>query len=145
MSHTHFLYHIVFGTKDRIPLIAESWETELHKYLGGIIKNHGGEAIEINGMPDHVHLLVRLKPLPPFPDFMRELKAGSSKWAKRHQPKFSWQRRYGGFTVSESASEAVRKYIRDQKEHHKHKSFEVEYKELLRLHNVEFDERYLWD
>ena len=145
MSYTHLLYHIVFATKDRMPLIAESWETELYKYLGGIIKNHGGEAIEINGMSEHVHVLTRLKPLPALPDFMRELKASSSKWAKRHEPKFSWQRRYGAFTVSESMCEVVRNYIRNQKTHHAKQPFQNEFTDLLRLHNVEFDERYLWD
>lgn len=145
MSYTHLLYHIVFATKDRMPLITESSETELYKYLGGIIKNQGGEAIEINGMPEHVHVLMRLKPLPALPDFMRELKASSSKWAKRHQPKFSWQRRYAAFTVSESMCETVRKYIRNQKIHHGKQPFQDEFTDLLRLHNVEFDERYLWD
>lgn len=144
MSHTHFLYHIVFGTKDRFPLIAESWETELYRYLAGIVKAKGGAAIEINGMADHVHLLVRLEPCD-FPAFMRELKASSSKWAKRHEPKFSWQRRYGGFTVSESAAEVVRDYIRRQKVRHKKYTFEDEYAELLRRHKIEFDGRYLWD
>ena len=146
MSHTHFLYHIVFATKDRFPLIDQTWEGEMYRYLGGIVKNFTGEAIEINGMPDHVHLLVRLGPVGDFADFMRKLKASSSKWAKRnHQPKFSWQRRYAAFTVSESASNRVRKYIRNQKEHHKKQIFEDEYKGLLRLHRIAFDERYLWD
>lgn len=146
MSHTHFLFHIVFGTKDRVPLISETWESEMYRYLGGIIKGHKGIPIEINGMPDHVHLLVRLGPVDAFADLMRELKASSSKWAKqKHQPKFSWQRRYGAFTVSESASNAVRNYIRGQKEHHKKQGFEDEYKDLLRLHKIEFDERFLWE
>ena len=144
MSHTRFLYHIVFGTKDRFPLINERWETELYAYLVGIVKNLGGEVIAINGMPDHVHLLVRLEP-GDFPAFMRELKASSSKWAKKHEPKFSWQRRYGAFTVSESAVDAVREYILNQKEHHRRRTFENEYVELLKRHNVDFDERYLWD
>lgn len=87
MSHSHLLYHIVFGTKDRFPLISESWEAELYGYLGGIVKNQKGRAIEINGMPDHVHLLVRLEPCD-FPAFMRELKASSSKWAKRTSRNF---------------------------------------------------------
>jgi REP element-mobilizing transposase RayT len=146
MSHTHFLYHIVFATKDRFPLISERWASEMHRYLGGIVKNLKGEPIEINGVPDHVHLLVRLGPVVNFSDFMRELKASSSKWAKQaHEPKFSWQRRYGAFTVSESASASVRDYIRRQKEHHAKQPFEAEYKQLLRLHNIEFDENYLWD
>jgi putative transposase len=145
MSHIHFLYHIVYGTKSRVPLIHESWESELYKYLGGIVKNHDGVPIEINGMPDHVHLFVRLGQKEAFADFLKELKASSSHWAKRYEPKFSWQRRYGAFTVSESASEAVRKYIRNQKEHHKSQSFEDEYKALLRRHKIDFDEKYLWD
>jgi putative transposase len=96
-------------------------------------------------MPDHVHLLVRLEPVEKFSDFIRDLKASSSKWAKQKQPKFGWQRRYGGFTVSESVSNSVRNYIRGQKEHHKKQSFRDEYKSLLRLHKIDFDERYLWD
>jgi len=119
MSHIHFLYHIVFGTKDRLPMISQTWEPDLYRYLAGIVKNRSGEPIEINGMPDHMHLLVRLDPVEKFPDFMRALKANSSKWVRRHyQPKFAWQRRYGAFTVSESVSAKVRKYIRMQKEHH---------------------------
>jgi putative transposase len=146
MSHTHFLFHIVFGTANRIPLIGESWESSLYKYMGGVIKKHNGEAIAINGMPDHVHLLARFDLKEPFPDYMRDLKSSSSGWArKNHQPKFGWQRRYGAFTVSESASDAVRRYIRDQKEHHSERSFEDEYRGLLRLHNVKFDEQFIWE
>lgn len=145
MSHTRFLYHIVFGTKDRLALIGESWENELYAYLGGIVRGLNGDAIAINGMADHIHLLVRFAPCD-FPAFMRELKASSSKWAKRHQPKFSWQRRYAAFTVSESAADAVRDYIRRQKVHHAKRTFEDEYAQLLRRHNIEFDEKYyLWD
>ena len=145
MSYTHLLYHIVFATKDRLPLIATDWENELYRYLGGIIKNHGGEPIEINGMPEHAHVFARLKPIPALPDFMRELKASSSKWAKQHNAKFSWQRRYGAFTVSESMSENVRQYIRYQKLHHQGQTFEDEFTELLRLHNVDYEPKYLWD
>ena len=145
MSHTHFLYHIIFATKDRLPLIAAEWEDELYRYLGGIIKNHGGEAIEINGMPEHVHILARLEASESFSDFMRELKSSSSKWAKRHNAKFAWQRRYGAFTVSESVAAKVRQYIRDQKKHHRSQSFEDEYLSFLRRHRVDFDERYVWD
>lgn len=144
MSHTRMIYHIVFGTKDRFPMISASWEEELHRYLAGIVKNHKGVVIAINGMPDHVHLLIILPPCD-FPAFMRELKASSSKWAKRHFEKFSWQRRYGAFTVSESAVNVVRDYVRNQKEHHEKRTFEGEYKGLLQLHNIAFDEQYVWD
>lgn len=145
MSYTHLLYHIVFATKDRIQLILPTWENELYRYLGGIIKNHGGEPIEINGMTEHAHVFARLKPIPALPDFMRELKASSSKWAKQHNPIFSWQRRYGAFTVSESMSDAVRQYVRNQKLHHRGQTFEDEFVDLLRLHNVDYDPKYLWD
>lgn len=76
---------------------------------------------------------------------MRELKASSSKWAKRHSPKFAWQRRYGAFTVSPSVADKVRAYIKNQKNHHVGQSFEDEYLELLEKHGVEFDRQYLWD
>ena len=104
----------MFGTKDHVPLIAESWQSELYRYLGGIIRNHRGEAVEINGMPDHVHLLVRLDPRGAISDVLRELKSSSSKWVRKdHQPKFNLQRRYGAFAVSESVASKVRKHIRE--------------------------------
>jgi len=145
MSYTHLLFHLVFATKDRMPLIKPSWEDELYRYLAGIIRNHGGEPIEINGMPDHAHVFARLEPRESLSDMARELKAGSSKWAKRFEPKFAWQRRYGAFSVSESAAAKVRRYIREQKRHHLQQSFEDEYRSFLLRHNVDFDERYLWD
>jgi REP element-mobilizing transposase RayT len=144
MSHTRFLYHIVFRTKGGKPLIGCSWEGELYKYLGGIVKGWKGVPIIINGMPDHVHLLVLLAPCD-FPAFMRELKAYSSKWAKQHEPDFAWQRRYGAFTVSSSVADKVREYIKNQKIHHAKLTFEDEYLSLLSKHNVEFDRTYLWD
>ena len=125
-------------------MIGASWEGELHKYLGGIVKGWKGIPIEINGMPDHVHLLILLVPCD-FPSFMRELKANSSKWAKQHNRNFAWQRRYGAFTVSSSVVEKVRSYIKDQKSHHAKQSFEDEYLALLVKHEVEFDRQYLWD
>ena len=116
MSHTHLLYHIIYGTKNRLPLISESWEPDFYKQMGGIVRNHQGIPIEINGMPDHLHMLVRIKPVITVADFLRQTKAISSGWIRRaHEPKFRWQRRYGAFSVSESVSEAVRKYIRNQK------------------------------
>ena len=125
-------------------MIATSWESELYKYLGGIVRGWKGIAIEINGMPDHVHLLVLLLPCD-FPSFMRELKANSSKWAKQHNRNFSWQRRYGAFTVSSSVADKVRSYKKKKKKHHAEQSFEDEYLALLVKHGVEFNPQYLWD
>ncbi|MFN0138576.1 MAG: transposase [Pyrinomonadaceae bacterium] len=145
MSHTHFLFHIVFATKDRKPLIAAEWEGELHAYLSGIIKNLDGQTLEIGGMPDHLHIAAHLDLKVGFPDLMREVKASSSKWVRRNRLyEFSWQRRYGAFTVSESALDGVRRYIRNQKSHHSSQTFEDEYQSLLRKHRVAFKDEYLW-
>jgi putative transposase len=145
MSHTHLLYHIVFATKERRRIIGREWEGELHSYLGGIVKNFEGVPIEINGIEDHVHILARLKAKYSISDFLKELKAGSSKWAKQHQSLFSWQVRYGAFTVSGSQVDKVRKYIRRQREHHARQTFTEEYIDLLKAHQVEFNEKYLWN
>jgi REP element-mobilizing transposase RayT len=129
-----------------MPLISAEWESALYAYIAGIIRNLEGEPIAIGGITDHVHILCRLTLKIPFPDFMRELKASSSRWVRQnHQPRFSWQRRYGAFTVSESVSPAVRKYIQEQKQHHGRQTFGDEYVKLLRRHGVEFDERFVWE
>lgn len=125
-------------------MISERWESELYAYIAGIVKRNNGQVVIINGMSDHVHLLIILKPCD-LPAFMRELKASSSRWAKQHNAKFVWQRRYGAFTVSESAIEKVRDYIRDQKTHPAKRTFDQEYAGILRNHGAEFDERYLWN
>jgi putative transposase len=146
MSHTHFLYHIIFATKDRLPMIKKEWQAELHAYLGGIVKNLDGIPIEINGVADHIHLLVRLKPKMAFSDFMRELKSSSSRWIKQnHFEKFAWQTRYGAFTVSESQVQIVRNYIKNQERHHQTKNFADEYKDFLIANKIEFEEKYLWN
>jgi hypothetical protein len=117
----------------------------MHKYLAGTVRGTGGVPIEINGVEDHVHLLVKIKPVIAVSDFLREIKSSSSGWArKKTSGRFAWQSRYGAFTVSESQVNQVRLYIRNQEEHHRKYSFEDEFKALLRLHNVPFDERYLW-
>lgn len=145
MSYTNFLYHIVYATKERAPLITSVLRPRLHEYLGGTVRGLGGTALEINGMSDHVHLLVRLQPTLSFSEFMSKLKANSSGWAKRQTAgRFVWQARYGAFTVSESQAGRVRQYIRDQEKHHRKTSFEEEFRALLRAHRIDFDEAHLW-
>jgi REP element-mobilizing transposase RayT len=144
MAYTNFLYHIVFGTKGRLPLIPDEMKPRLHQYLGGLVRGLGGIALEINGMAEHVHLLVKLKPTIYFPDFLRDLKSNSSRWAKENGlQKFSWQRRYGGFTVSESQIDIVRRYIRNQEQHHKKFDFKTEFETLLRSNGIEIDD-FVW-
>ena len=144
MSYTNLLYHIVYGTKGRYPFVTNELKPRLHEYLGGTVRGLGGIAFEINEMNDHVHLLVKVKPTMKFSDFVRDVKANSSKWANEiTNGNFSWQRRYGAFTVSESQFEIVRNYIRNQEEHHKKFDFRQEFESLLKANNIEIDE-YLW-
>jgi putative transposase len=149
MPHTYssLWLHLVFGTKDRRPLIAEAWRQRLHAYLGGVVRGMEGVALEINGIADHVHLLIRIRPTHRIDYFLRDLKADSSGWIHKHglSALFSWQRGYAAFTVSESQIGNVRSYIANQEEHHRTKTFEDEFKALLRAHNIEFDEKYLWE
>src|SRR5882672_11418473 len=119
MSYTNLLYHIVYATKERAPLITSALRPKLLQYLGGTVRGLDGIPIEINGISDHVHLLVRLRPTISVSEFLSKLKSSSSAWAKRQTlGRFAWQARYGAFTVSESQVEHVRRYIRNQEKHH---------------------------
>ena len=145
MSYTNLLYHIVYATKGRAPLITSDLKSRLHAYLGGIVSGLDGVPIEINGMAEHIHLLVRLRPTVSVSDFLSKLKSVSSLWAKRQtKGRFAWQAKYGAFTVSESQVGKVRKYIREQEKHHRTMSFEEEFEALLKSSRIEFDEKYLW-
>jgi REP element-mobilizing transposase RayT len=145
-SHTRLLYHLIFSTKDRRPLITDEYQRRLYEYIGGTIRGQGGDVIAINGTEDHVHILAKLRPDKALSDVMRELKAHASGWMHDVFPSssgFSWQRGYGAFTVSQSNVNRVQNYIARQREHHQRKSFRDELIEFLRANEVEFDERYL--
>jgi REP element-mobilizing transposase RayT len=145
MSYTNLLYHIVYATKERAPMITNDLRPRLHGYLGGIVRGLDGVPIEINGMADHVHILARLRPTISVSEFMSKLKSNSSSWAKRQtRGRFAWQARFAAFTVSESQVERVRRYIRNQEQHHRRQSFEDELKAILKAHRIEFDENNLW-
>lgn len=145
-TYTNLLYHLVFSTKGRAPLITNALQDDLYAYLGGIIKTKGGVANSIGGIADHVHLLAKLKPVRPLSEIMQHLKGGSSKWVSEDKPgprKFEWQEGYAAFTVSESKVGDLRRYIQAQGRHHQQKSFREELVALLELHNIEYDPRYL--
>ncbi len=145
MSYTNLLYHIVYATKERAPLITQIFRPRLHEYLGGTVRGLDGIALEINGTSDHVHVLAKLRPTISVSDFLSQLKSGSSGWRKRQTAgRFGWQARFAAFTVSESQVERVRRYIRTQEAHHRKQSFEVEFKALLRAHRIDFDEAHPW-
>jgi putative transposase len=146
-SLTNLLYHIVFSTKHRDPLITSAIEARLHGYLGGLVRGKKGIALEIGGVSDHVHVLAKLSQNISVADVLRELKAHSSGWIHSEFPshnQFGWQLGYAAFTVSESQVRRVREYIRKQNEHHRRVTFQEELISLLRAHRVEFNEEYLW-
>ncbi len=147
-TYTNLLYHLVFSTKGRYPLITKELQSNLHAYLGGIIRGEGGVLLEIGGMPDHVHLLAKFKPTVSISDMLRCIKANSSGWVNEERKgsrKFGWQDGYAAFTVSESQVAVVRQYIQQQETHHRGLSYQDEFRALLERHGIEFDERYIWD
>jgi REP element-mobilizing transposase RayT len=147
MSSTYLSlhYHIVFGTKNREPLIAAQWRARLHEYIGGTIRGLGGVAEGIGGTADHVHLLVGLKATHCLADVLRELKKASSAWIHEELKitGFAWQEGYSAFTVSATARESVLRYIENQEEHHRVKSYREELIELLKRAGIGFGSRYL--
>ena len=147
-TYTKLLYHIVFSTKRRTRLITSELQPRLHEYLGGIVRGQKGVAHQIGGTLDHVHLLIRWRTDESLATLMRNLKSHSSRWVHQTSQElrsFQWQEGYGAFTVSESQSEAVNKYILNQEAHYHRKTFEEEFVELLRAHGIDYEERYLWD
>jgi REP element-mobilizing transposase RayT len=147
-SFTCLHYHFVFSTKQRLLLIAPEIQPRLYDYLGGILRAHKGSLLAAGGMPDHVHLLARLDKEMSVSEAMRLLKANSSKWIHETFPElkaFAWQSGYAAFTVSLSGLPAVKGYLAGQAEHHRRLTFQDELRELLRRHQIEFDERYMWD
>lgn len=142
-AYTQNFYHTVFSTKERAKLITPELESRLYPFLGGIVRDLRCTAVAINGMPEHVHLLVRYRADLSHSDMLRHIKARSSKWINeefRLRGHFLWQEGYGGFTVSKSAVDEVEAYIHRQKEHHQQKDFRSESLELLRQHEIDFDE-----
>jgi len=147
-SYTNLIYHIVFSTKNRQPLITGEVKSRLYEYIGGTIRKQGGIALAINGMSDHLHVLAKLRADKAVSDVLRDLKANSSGWMHKVFPElkdFSWQNGYGAFTVSASQIEKVKEYIANQEKHHqKIGSFRDEFIKLLRANEIEFDEKYLF-
>ena len=147
-THTHLLYHIVFSTKYREPLITDEAREPLYSYIGGIIRERRGICIEIGGVMDHVHVLTRFRPSIAVSTMVQDIKGVSSKWAKgglRTTKALYWQEGYGAFTVSPSQAPQVIEYIRNQEAHHGNRSFKEEFVALLVKHEVDYDPRYLWD
>jgi REP element-mobilizing transposase RayT len=147
-TYTQIYIQIVFAVTGRENLISKSHREELHKYITGIVQKREQKMLSIFCMPDHTHLLVGLKPLIAISDLTRDIKAGSSnfindkKWVKG---KFNWQEGFGAFSYSRSQIDTVIKYILNQEEHHKKKTFREEYINFLKKFEIEYDEKYLFE
>ena len=145
-SFTNLLYHVIFSTKDRRPLIKLEYQPRLYEYISGIIRGTGGISLGINGTDDHVHVLAKLRPDRALSDVLRDLKANTTGWMHDVFPRladFYWQRGYAAFTMSQSNLKQVQQYVASQKEHHLKVSFRGEFIEFLKANGIEYDERYI--
>ena len=144
-TYSKLHYHIVFATKNRLPLISTAWTSDLHAYIGGCIKQAGGTPLEIGGFRDHIHILTGLKPTHRVCDVLCDIKSASSKWVHDHIQisNFQWQEGYAAFSASAKEVRELREYILGQEEHHRNITFLEEYENLLKESGMELDHRYL--
>ncbi len=146
-TFTSLHYHIIFSTKNRQPWITSEFEQRIWEYLGGIARENDMHALQIGGVEDHVHIVVGIPPTIAVSKAVQLLKGTSSKWIHETFPSlggFQWQDGYGAFTVSKSGLAEVVKYVTDQREHHRTRTFQEEYLAFLKKHGIAFDERYVW-
>lgn len=138
---------IVFAVEHRESLISTEWEDELYKYITGIVQNKGQKMLAINGMPDHIHIFIGMKPSCCLSDLVREIKKSSNEFIKEKKfskYKFNWQEGYGAFSYSHSAIDNVVKYVMNQKKHHRKQSFREEYLDFLNKFHIEYKDEYLF-
>jgi putative transposase len=146
-TYTQIHLHLIFAVKYRTGIIQNTWKDELYKYITGIIQQNKHKLIIINGMPDHIHILVGFRPNQSISDLLQDIKANSSKWINERgfiKGKFEWQEGYGAFSYGKSQVKDVIKYIENQEEHHKKKTFREEYLAFLDAFEVEYDEKYIF-
>jgi REP element-mobilizing transposase RayT len=147
-TYSQILLHVVFSTKQRRPWLTPEVTTRLYPYLGGVVRGNKGTLLAVGGVDDHVHLYLRWCTDEALSDLMRVLKSDSSKWIHDKFPKlsrFAWQTGYAAFSVSKSQEGAVKKYIAGQAAHHRRVDFKSELLKLLRAHEIEFDERFVFE
>jgi putative transposase len=146
-TFTQIYIHTVFAVQNRLSLIKPEWNIELYKYITGIVQNNGHKLIAINGMPDHLHMFIGMKPNQSLSDLMQDVKGDSSKWINKKgfvKGRFEWQAGFGGFSYSISQIDTVVKYINNQEKQHKIKTFVEEYLEFLEKFKVPYDKRYIF-
>ncbi len=140
--------HVVFSTKDREPWLNKTLRPSLHAYLATVTRDLGAEAFRVGGTADHVHLAATLPRTVTQANMVQLIKTSSTHWLKRQHKnltRFAWQRGYGIFSIGKSQLPALIRYIENQEEHHRKRSFQNEFRSLLKRYDVEFDERYVWD
>ncbi|PWB28413.1 IS200/IS605 family transposase [Flavobacterium sp. HTF] len=150
MANTYYQIYVqvVFAVKYRDAIISEEWRSKLLGVIGNLINETGCKTIIVNGVEDHVHCLLGLKPTISISDLMKVVKAKSSKFVNDNQlskSKFNWQEGYGAFSYSRSQIDSVYKYIENQKEHHKRETFNDEYLNFLNKFNVPYEEKYIFE
>jgi REP element-mobilizing transposase RayT len=148
MSYISSYFHCVFSTKERRPLITPSLRERLWPFLGGIARQNHMKAVEIGGVADHVHILLSLPATFSVAKAMQLIKGGSTKWVHETFPEqrlFAWQEKYGAFSASASQLGKIAQYIQGQEEHHRKVTFQEEFLAFLKKHDIEYDERYLWE
>ena len=148
MANTYTQIHLqlIFAVKYREAVITNIWKNELYKYISGIIQQQKHKLIIVNGVADHIHLLIGFRPHQALADLMQDIKGSSSKWINENKftrSKFSWQEGYGAFSYSHSHLSNVINYIKNQENHHRKITFIDEYKAFLKTYEVEYDERYI--
>ena len=149
MPDTYTQLHIqfVFAVKYRRALIQPQWKERLHQYMTGIFQNNNHKMIQINSMPDHIHILIGYRPSQPIPSMIQNIKSESTKWIKKNgfcDSRFAWQNGYGAFSYSKSHLNKVINYIANQEKYHQKKTFIEEYRKLLDSFEVNYENRYLF-
>ena len=147
-THHGILVHVVFSTKQRFKVLSPHWRNELYAMMGAIVQEHKSIILRAGGIEDHVHLLLKTNPSIAIADTVKLIKGNSSRWINDDQKinaRFQWQKGYGAFSVSESMSDTVKKYIENQEQHHRNQSFKDEDLSILNKHKIEFDERFVFD
>ena len=146
-TYTQLYVHIVFAVHGRESLLPREFNAELHRYIGGVLKRKGDSLVEINNEPDHIHLLVGFKATRAIADIARDIKSNSSRFIREKglsRREFAWQEGYAAFTVSRSAVPSVRRYIRNQQEHHRKRTFRDEYVDMLVRADITFEPEFLF-
>jgi putative transposase len=146
-TYTQLFIQLVFAVRGRQSLIASAWKNDLYKYITAIVQNKTSKMLAINGTSDHIHIFIGYSPSYPLPYLVKDIKLASQQWirTKKQISRFSWQKGYGAFSYSKSQIDAVCIYIQQQEQHHAVKTFQHEYKHMLKQFAVEFNEEYLFE